>query len=124
MTELTSNHFKANELRCHCSKCKTQEPNKINHEALTALERVRTELGESMVITSAYRCCNHPDEVKKKSPGQHNQGFAFDVSVGWGAKRIRITELALKHGFKGFGFSNSFLHLDYRKGIKTSWGYN
>ena len=121
--ENSSKNFPVYELRCKCSTCKREKESKVDKEALDALQRVREDFGKAMVLTSAYRCSEHPDEAKKDRPGQHNKGVAFDIYVPWGRDRMRLVELALKHGFKGFGFANSFLHIDKRNGKLTSWTY-
>lgn len=121
--EPLSLNFSAKELRCRCPVCKSSVPNKIDPYALAALQRVREAVGAPLSLTSAYRCAEHPEERKKKVPGRHHSGLAFDIAVPWGQLRGRIIECALIEGFHGFGFANTFLHLDYRSGPTTTWGY-
>lgn len=123
--EPRSANFTPQELRCGCPHCNKNVHNQCNPDALAALQRIRDELGESMTITSAYRCPKHPEEARKARAGQHSLGNAFDIQVGWGAKRMRIVDLAIKHGFNGFGFANSFIHIDFRpESARTCWTYN
>lgn len=122
--EQNTDNFPVEELRCKCQNCKGEQPNKVKLVAIEALQRIRDELGEPMVLTSAYRCPLHDDEVKKSMPGTHNRGVGFDILVPWGNKRMRIIELAIKHGFKGFGFAESFLHIDMGSSYHRSWGYS
>ena len=118
-------NFPANELRCSCSHCNKRAANKCDPKALAALQLIRDELGEPMALNSAYRCPKHPEEARKARAGQHSLGNAFDIQVGWGAKRMRIVDLAIKHGFNGFGFANSFIHIDFRpESARTCWTYN
>jgi len=77
-----------------------------------------------MPLSSAYRCELHGSEAVKVRPGTHNRGLAFDIRVPWGEKRMKIIELAIKHGFKGFGFANSFIHIDMGSDKFRSWGYS
>lgn len=127
--ERETKNFPKHELRCDCSFCRGDEPHQCDDDALDALQAVRAELEQlmpedcGMTLTSAYRCARHPEEAKKVKPGQHFAGTAFDIAVGWGRKRMLIVELALKHGFRGFGFANGFLHIDYRASALTSWTY-
>lgn len=124
MSEPETKNFKAVELRCQCELCGREVPNECDTFALRMLQKLRDKFGP-LVITSAYRCENHPIEANKSSPGQHNAGVAFDIAVGWGSKRMMIVEEALKLGAKGFGFANTFLHVDWRlQGEPTSWGYS
>jgi uncharacterized protein YcbK (DUF882 family) len=91
---------------------------------LLRLQAIRDELGAPMLINSAYRCPLHKKETKKAKLGTHARGVAFDVSVPWGAKRMRIVELAMKHGAKGFGFAHTFIHLDWGSPQFRSWSYS
>jgi hypothetical protein len=64
-------------------------------------------------------------EARKERPGTHNEGIAFDIRVPYGRLRMKLVEEALKLGAKGFGFANSFLHIDFRlQNDATSWGYS
>lgn len=85
---------------------------------------LRDELGEPISLSSAYRCHLHPAESIKSVPGTHNRGVAFDITVPWGEKRMRIIDIAIRLGFKGFGFANSFIHIDTGSDKFRSWNYN
>ncbi len=122
--EPSSKNFSAEELRCKCQYCRLSVANAVEPRVLAQLQAVREELGEPMTITSAYRCPHHANEAKKLRPGTHARGVAFDVSVPWGAKRMRIVELAMKHGAKGFGFARTFIHLDWGSPQFRSWDYS
>lgn len=124
MKEPSSKDFPIKELRCNCSVCKGFVPNGVQIEALAALQHIRDELGLPMVVTSAFRCENHEDEVHKTTVGRHRQGLAFDIAVPWGRKRGEIIRLAIKRGFKGFGFGKTFIHIDFRDSEITTWGYS
>lgn len=77
-----------------------------------------------MPLNSAYRCPKHPVEARKAKPGTHAQGVAFDVSIPWGAERMRLLQLAIEAGAEGFGFADTFLHIDFAdRPHSTSWGY-
>ena len=59
-------NFKEEEFSCkHCGK------NGISHELINKLQSLRTELDFPFIITSGYRCEDHPIEAKKKTPGTH-----------------------------------------------------
>ena len=123
--ELSTLNFSAKELRCKCPTCKGEEPHKIDVDALGALQLMREWYGKPLALTSAYRCANHPVEAAKDTVGRHRQGIAFDIRSYWGKERLTIFFLAHRAGFRGFGFANSFLHVDFRPAEDaTSWGYN
>lgn len=96
----------------------------MNPWALMLFQRIRTEYGKPLVISSAYRCPEHPDEASKAKAGRHSMGIAFDVRLPWGADRMELFRIAMKHGARRFGFANSFLHIDFDTTGATCWGYN
>lgn len=113
------NYFSDNELRCKCG-C-----GKLVHEpkALAKLNALRQLAGRPLILTSAYRCENHPNEVSKSKPGTHNQGIAFDIKTT-PAEQVELIPLALSLGFKGFGLAKTFLHVDCREQDHVSaWHY-
>lgn len=132
--EPVEENFKESELRCQCQHCQRQQPNQCNWESLARLQRVRdrfyAEFGTGLSLNSAYRCEKHPAEVAKRKKygqhykgGQHFKGHAFDISIGWGHRRMRLVQIAMEEGFKGFGFADTFLHIDDGRDAMTSWGY-
>jgi len=96
-----------------CLTCQHCGADGVQQWALDKLQAMRDEYGKPMVITSAFRCKDHPEESKKAAPGAHTSGCAFDVKVGSGIERMRIVELAIKHGAKGVGVANTFVHVDW-----------
>lgn len=125
MTEPSTRSFKPIELRCKCDACKGEVPNQCDPYALRMLQKLRDAVGAPLILNSAYRCANHPVEARKERPGTHNEGIAFDIRVPYGRLRMKLVEEALKLGAKGFGFANSFLHIDFRlQNDATSWGYS
>lgn len=103
-------NFKASEFKCsHCGA------EGIRPELVDKLQAMRSDYAKPMVITSGYRCPQHPAEVKKNAPGAHSLGLAADIGVQ-GADAHKILELAFKHGFTGIGVQQKgtgrFIHLD------------
>ena len=67
-------NFNLDEFACrHCGK------NLISHNLVDRLQSLRTELAFPFVITSGYRCLEHPNEINKSKPGTHAMGLAVDV---------------------------------------------
>ena len=81
--------------------------------ALNRLQKVRTEYGKPMIVTSAYRCANHPIEAAKEKPGTHNKGVAFDIAISSVEDRARLIKLAMQQGAMGIGIAKDFVHLDF-----------
>lgn len=116
--DLVSAHFAAGELRCRCGKCRGF----INTTALRCLERVRLEIGQPFVITSAYRCPAHNAAVGGAPTSMHQLGCAFDVMwTGWPAElRSAMVNSARDHFAGGIGLYADWIHVD--TGPARSWG--
>lgn len=115
-------NFSDAELNCRC--CGEPNPNLEFIELMDIIQDMRTELGFPFAISSGYRCSDHPEEAKKKKPGQHNIA-AVDIKVDR-ERAHQVLELAFKKGFKGIGINQKgngrFIHLDMRD-YKTIWSY-
>ena len=115
-------NFTEEEFSCkHCGK------NGISHELIDKLQLLRNELGFPFIISSGYRCEEHPIEAKKKVPGTHAQGIAADIKVNNGVQRFKVVEKAIELGFTGIGVARSFVHVDIRNPDDTTpfvmWTY-
>jgi zinc D-Ala-D-Ala carboxypeptidase len=100
-------HFTPRELACHCCGEMCVWP-----EALDAFERLRRTLNAPLVINSGHRCALHNARVGGAPLSLHKQ-LAFDVSLS-GHDPLALAAAAKLCGFRGFGFGQSFLHLDTR----------
>ena len=112
-------NFRSAEFRCrHCGREKMQPA------FMERLQSLRNEFGP-MVITSGWRCPEHPVEKAKAHPGMHSTGMAADVAVQ-GADAVRFLRLALELGFTGIGVQQKgtgrFIHLDLRA-VPAIWSY-
>lgn len=108
-------NFQYKELKCKCGNCGSTGQ-EMNVEFMDAIQDLRTEFGKPLVITSAYRCRNHPAERNKSTIGAHPLGVAVDIGIR-GADAVELLRLAMKRPiFKGFGISQKgasrFIHLD------------
>lgn len=79
--------------------------------AMDALQAVRDVLGEPMYINSAYRDPIYNAQIGGAALSQHKVGDAFDISLR-GLERHDLHNLCMKIGFTGFGFYQTFLHVD------------
>jgi zinc D-Ala-D-Ala carboxypeptidase len=109
-------HFSDTELNCKCC-------NKHNMEAsfLDKLEALRIAYAKPIVLNSAYRCEAHNKAVGGAKGSFHIKGRAVDVKLP-NVQHQAFIELAMKHGFKGFGMGHNFLHIDDRAKL-TKWVY-
>ena len=116
-------HFSRGEFACKCGCGRTE----MQTEFMNRLQSLRMIWGKPMIITSGYRCANHPSERVKQLPGTgtHSQGIAADIGVS-GADAISLLRLALDANFTGIGVQQKgngrFIHLDIRE-HPAIWSY-
>lgn len=113
-------NFSEKEMQCqHCRDLEKMNCQVTEH-LMEALQTLRRQCGP-LVVTSGYRCPEHPIEAVKKNPGAHSAGKAVDVHCDSSSKRYFIISEAMavestrangKVGFVGVGISKDFVHLD------------
>lgn len=124
-----SDHFSTKEMDCQCNyeACKEQ---KISKDLIQRIEKIRLEVNQPLVITSAFRCSKHQEDIRNsgassvvaKKQSQHELGNAVDIRPK-DEQGIRTTFLAIcEKYFTTIGLSNRFLHVDIRK-EKIQWEY-
>lgn len=105
--------FKASEL--WCKHCKAEG---IKEEFVAVLQDFRDFLGAPVVITSGYRCAQHPVERGKK-PGtvaRHVLGVAVDMYCPSMSLEQFYSKIREFGRFQGIGVSlpSNFIHCDTR----------
>lgn len=112
--------FKESEWRC---KCGCNQSHQMKSNVMQNIQAIRDKIGKPLVLTSAWRCKDHPNEKTKKVPGQHNRGTAVDIAVTDGAMAYQLIVTALELGATGFALGNGFVHLDWRESTPVTWRY-
>ena len=116
-------NFRRDEFGCKCG-CGRAE---MRTEFMGKLQALRMVWDKPMIITSGYRCVNHPAERLKpmSGTGTHSQGIAADIGVS-GADALTLLRLALEANFSGVGIQQKghgrFVHLDIRE-HPAIWSY-
>ncbi|NQY56854.1 MAG: peptidase M15A [Ilumatobacteraceae bacterium] len=98
----------------------------MNPDVMRKVQQLRDYMGQPLILTSAYRCPEHPIEAAKVTPGQHSNGLAVDIYVTDGYMAAKIIAYAIKElDVKGFAYNkeNMFIHLDWRTGDMVTWNY-
>lgn len=118
MTQSAYTYFSDEELTCHGKHCGCDHGLHMDHDFMVRLVTIRRELGFPFILTSAYRCGSHNNEVSHTGrTGPHTTGHAVDIQVS-GLKALRLVESAIQHGMSGIGISQRgphgqrFIHLD------------
>jgi zinc D-Ala-D-Ala carboxypeptidase len=96
-------------------KCKCCGDVRMHQGFMAKLQHLRSSYKRPMIITSGYRCANHPVEAKKPTPGVHSYGRAADIAVR-GRDAYDLVSIAIRFGFTGIGIQQKgegrFIHLD------------
>ena len=119
-------YFTEKELACqHCGE------EGIDHSFMGVIEELREELDFPFVVTSGYRCAEHPIEKRKTSPGAHQSGRAIDIAVH-GERAMKLIDAARAKKVsnesaspKKGSMSSRFIHLDdcTDKASPALWSY-
>jgi zinc D-Ala-D-Ala carboxypeptidase len=121
-----SPYFSSREMSCHCSypDCKKQM---ISKSLIGKLGTIRKEIGQPLIVTSAYRCTKYQEFLRAAGVNtvvaklsQHELGNAADVVPKDG--KMEGFEGVCSKEFDSIGLAKSFLHLDLRIG-KRRWIY-
>lgn len=104
----TVRYFTKEEMACSCG-CGRAD---MDPDFMAMLDELREQLGRPLTITSAFRCRNHLEEIKKALPGAHSAGYAADIAVSGGSERFQVMQAAIKMGFVGIGVARGFVHVD------------
>lgn len=123
-------NFTLEELACKCGKCGVESGLMMNPRLMDNVQRLRDIVGP-LIISSAYRCPNHPEEAKKDDPGEHSDGDSVDLRAD-GARALLILKTSLSMGcFPRVGVnqkgsrSGRFIHLGMSKRLPNPalWTY-
>jgi zinc D-Ala-D-Ala carboxypeptidase len=107
-------NFTEQEVACsHCGELGVTE------DALDTLQALRTAIQKPMTINSGYRCPEHNQAIGGAEKSYHVRGLAFDISLQ-GHDKDKLSASAQEAGFKGFGYYDTFLHVD--TGPSRVWG--
>lgn len=115
-------NFHRGEFNCKCGCGRADMQVKFMEQ----LQSLRNLWNKPMIITSGFRCPDHPVEKAKSTSGTHAMGIAADIGVS-GADAIRLLRMAIDAGFTGIGVQQKgagrFIHLDTRADSPALWSY-
>lgn len=97
----------------------------VSQEHLHRVQVVRDIVGP-LTVTSGGRCPNHPNELHRTTPADHQKQLGVDVAVT-GTTRGNVVDAGIKAGCNAIGVAKTFVHLGYRPelphGHITMWVY-
>ena len=113
----TVKHFKQKEFACKCG-CGA---NKMNHDLIRLLDKIREHFGRPVIINSGIRCKTHNARVGGVSNSQHLYGTAADIAIPGVAPRMVAQYVeTLMPNSGGIGIYSWGVHVDVRK-TKSRW---
>lgn len=114
-------YFKPFELACRSPSTVPNDRGALVADTafLDRLQALRVAFARPLPVTSAYRTPAHNARIGGSEKSFHVLGRAVDLAITGGA-RVELTALARQLGFGGFGWYQSFIHIDDR-GELTSW---
>lgn len=99
----------------------------VDQFTLNTLQSLRYRVQRPLFVTSGGRCPNHPNEVHRDKPADHQKQQAVDVSVNGGIERGEVVRLGVECGFNAIGVAKTFVHLGIRdelpNGEVMMWSY-
>lgn len=120
MPTMISANFTVEEFDCPCCGF-----NNVQHELVKALQELRDRLRLPVRVHSGCRCPRHNRAIGGAYNSRHLHGAAADISVTT-LPSMRVLAIAeLVRPFKGFGYSEEFLHVDVDgdRPARTYWVY-
>lgn len=115
--------FTEDEMRCKCG-CGASL---MSDGFMNILDRIRRTYGRAMIVTSAYRCPTHNNQISTTGmDGPHTTGRAVDIKVS-GTLAVDLVRISIGLGMKGFGFKqhgpheSRFIHFDDIR--QRMWSY-
>lgn len=110
-----SKWFTADELRCKGSGRLF-----IDQGSLDALNALREAVNRPLIINSGYRSPEYNKMIGGAPSSYHLKGQAFDIRASH-YEQLELFYHASRVGFHGFGFYDTFIHLDTRP-LLCFWG--
>ena len=100
-------------LLCTCghSDC---DKRSVNQFVLSHVQNIRNDAGRPLQITSGGRCPNHPNELHRSKPADHQNRVAVDIYYGTVKERNELMVLAGRYGATAVACGVNFVHMGWR----------
>lgn len=116
------NYIKPSETCCPCG-CDFD----IKPPVRDLFNKIRERFGSPLIVSGRARCKPYNTTVPGSVPdSRHTYGDALDIwTGGWSEyDKIRLASIATSLGAKGVGVHETFIHIDFRPGLKpVFWRY-
>lgn len=112
-------YFRDDEFKCKCG-CGMD----VQDELKEKIKRAREIAGVPFFINSGARCKEHNKKVGGTLNSSHIKGLAVDISYQSKLSLTKMVHGLSVAGFKRFGVSENFIHVDLDRDKKDGfWGY-
>ena len=117
---MTKNYFSRKEEACRCCGQGGLIP-----DFRERLNKARELAGIPFILTSAFRCEKHNQEVGGSVTSSHLAGCAVDIKCTDAWSRFKILSALLDVGFQRIGIGRNFIHVDddLTKSRGVIWDY-
>ncbi len=113
-------------LACTCGSPKCDKRS-VNQRTLDKAQKVRDMVNRPLRVNSGGRCPNHPNEVHRDKPADHQKCQGLDIACSGGLERGELVAAGLAAGFNAIGVATTFVHLghreEYPEGTIMMWHY-
>ena len=101
----------------------------VDQPSLNNLQKIRDDIGVPLIVTSGGRCSNHPNEITKKYPGDHQKCKAVDIKCTSSNLETKLKVLSGRHGATRVagGYKDGFVHISWTETDRTdvpTWSYS
>lgn len=101
---------------------------RMKQELMDALNRIREEMGQPLVVTSGFRCKKHNVAIGGAVNSRHIAGDAADIRPASGKAEDldllwKVCEREAAIVGLGDGRRKGFIHVDCRPGTRKVWQY-
>ncbi len=100
-------------LLCTCghSDC---DKRSVRQDVLDKAQVGRDKVKRPLTVTSGGRCPNHPKEVHRTKPADHQKCQGLDVACNGGLQRGELVKIGIEAGFNAIGVGKNFVHWGHR----------
>lgn len=96
--------------KCGCGRCE------MVGELMILLDQVRNCVGEPVILTSAYRCTKHNEEIGGVLNSAHCSGKAVDIYTKDAKSRFELLRILFtRNDVVRVGIADEFIHVDIDK---------
>jgi hypothetical protein len=99
----------------------------VSQDTLNRTQSARYKVKRSLTVRSGGRCPNHPDELHRDKPADHQKRQGVDIGCNGGLERGELVQVGIECRFNAIGVGKSFVHWGFREELPVGqimmWTY-